>query len=76
MKDPRWEPGAVWELENDLRPLAARLAVETATPGSEYVWLAGDPGGTHVVRRADMTPENGWRFVGPAEAIAEEGSER
>lgn len=66
--DPRWQPGAVWELRG-----CGRLEVKTATPDADFATLVRDGGARFVVRRADMTEANGWRFVGPAERKAASG---
>lgn len=62
-QDERWRPGAVWEQGGDemattftLRRIAP-AAVFPSTMGGEYARLV-----------SDMTPENGWRYVGPAKA--------
>jgi hypothetical protein len=57
--DARWQPGAVWE------HMGCRLTLDAAARFS----ASKDPYVAHFCRRApvrvsDMTPENGWRYVG------------
>jgi hypothetical protein len=61
----RWQPGAVWE------HMGCRLTLDAAARFS----ASKDPHVAHFCRRApvrvsDMTPENGWRYVGrPASGL-------
>jgi hypothetical protein len=60
--DGRWLPGAAWEHHGERRTL------ETATPGADHCTLARAAGARFVMRRAEMTEANGWRFIGRPDA--------
>jgi hypothetical protein len=62
--DGRWQPGAVWEHSVST---ARRLEVLHADlHGMAQLRVQGSWSAMQSVPMADMTPENGWRYVGRA----------
>jgi hypothetical protein len=57
MDDDRWEVGARWELYG--RPMTLeRTSYFQATPWAHFAGLV------QAVEMGEMTPANGWRFIG------------